>query len=342
MANLEEIWKRKRDEEKEEEVEKGQGGGGNRETDKWMFKESMLIGRSPEKKKERKEEGGGMGEVKELIREMNKNLGGKMERMDTNMKLLGKDIRREMEQLREEMRRREEEWIEQKRDLEGKMEKMMKKMEEIERREGEDERWKEIEERMLKATQDATGSRREESRGGKIEEKLKEIERKLERKEKEERRKNIIIKGTKTKREEMKEKAEEILKVTGVEGAIEEVKAVGPVEKGKELYMMQVKVKTVELKRKIMENKRALKGREERIEDDLTWEERRTQWTLRRIARGEREKGKNVWVDSKKIRIEGKWWKWDDDKGVLMDGEGNEWKPTQEGEQKKGEEGKGT
>ncbi|XP_046145233.1 GRB10-interacting GYF protein 2-like [Osmia bicornis bicornis] len=305
MANLEEIWKRKRDEEKEEEVEKGQGGGGNRETDNWMFKESMLIGRSPEKKKERKEEGGGMGEVKELIREMNKNLGGKMERMDTNMKLLGKDIRREMEQLREEMRRREEEWIEQKRDLEGKMEKMMKKMEEIERREGEDERWKEIEEKMLKATQDAAGR-------------------------------------TKTKREEMKEKAEEILKVTGVEGAIEEVKAVGPVEKGKELYMMQVKVKTVELKRKIMENKRALKGREERIEDDLTWEERRTQWTLRRIARGEREKGKNVWVDSKKIRIEGKWWKWDDDKGVLMDGEGKEWKLTHEGELKKGEEGKGT
>ncbi|XP_029054302.1 golgin subfamily A member 6-like protein 6 [Osmia bicornis bicornis] len=277
MENLEEIWKRKRDEGSEEGTQKGKDEEGRKRTRGWMFKESNLTERSPEKKKEKTEGAGGVGEIKELIKDLGRDLGGKMERVEENMRDLRKEVREEI--------------------------------------------------------QDAIEKRKEEIGG--------ELEKKWERKEKEERRRNIIIRGTKVRREGMKEKAEEILQLTGVENAIEEVKEVGAGERGKEVSVMLLKIKSNELKRRIMENKKALKGREERIEEDLTWAERKTQWMLRKIGREEREKRRYVWVDHGKIRIEGKWWRWDEEKGRLVDGEGKEWKATQGGRQREGGEEQG-
>ncbi|XP_046145406.1 golgin subfamily A member 6-like protein 22 [Osmia bicornis bicornis] len=342
MANLEEMWKRKREEGNEEVLPKEKEDEERRQTNDWMFRGSSLTGRSPEKKKERREGEGGVGEIKEFVKDLGKDLGGKIGRVEANMRALGSEIRGEMEKLKEDTMRREVMWAEQKREMEGKIEILIKKIGELEKRGEEGARWNEIEQKVHKTVQESIEKRKEELGGEKVNEKIIELEKKLEKKEREERKKNITITGTKVRKEGVKEKAEEILKIIGVEDAIEEAKEVGGVEKGKYASMILVKIKSSELKRRIMENKKRLKGREERIEDDLTWAERKTQWTLRKIGREEREKGKYVWVDHGKIRIEGKWWRWDDEKGALVDWEGKEWKAYQEGGQRKGEGEKGT
>ena len=86
------------------------------------------------------------------------------------------------------------------------------------------------------------------------------------------------------------------MKAIGVQDVIEEVKAAGFVEGGKEVNMVQLKMRSIEHKRNVMAKKKALKGRDERIEENhvRTWKERRVQWKIRRIAKEEREKGKNV------------------------------------------------
>ncbi|EFN76637.1 hypothetical protein EAI_08490 [Harpegnathos saltator] len=69
-----------------------------------------------------------------------------------------------------------------------------------------------------------------------------------------------------------------------------------------------------------MEAKKKLRGRKERIENDLTVEERRTKWRIEREAEAERRKGKTVqmeymkiWVDGRMQRwdeVEERWWEW--------------------------------
>lgn len=55
--------------------------------------------------------------------------------------------------------------------------------------------------------------------------------------------------------------------------------------------------------------KSGLKGRKERIMDSWTWKERKIRWKLEEIARKEMNKGKKVWIEYDKIRIEEKWWR---------------------------------
>nr|XP_034194673.1 vicilin-like seed storage protein At2g18540 [Osmia lignaria] len=269
MSNLEEMWKRKREEGNEEGPQKGKAEEERRQTSGWMFRESSLTGRSPEKKKERREGEGGVGEIKELIKDLGKDLGGRMGRVEENMRALGNEVREEMEKLKEDTKRREAMWAEQKREMEGKIEMLIKKIGELEKKGKEGTRWNEIEQKVHKTVQESIEKRKEELGGENVSEKISELEKKWEKKEREERKKNIIIRGTKVKREEAKEKAEEILKIIGVEDAIEEAKAVGggESEKGKDGSMVLVKIKSSELKRRIMENKKMLKGRDERIED---------------------------------------------------------------------------
>lgn len=96
--------------------------------------------------------------------------------------------------------------------------------------------------------------------------------------------------------------------------------------------MVVVRLGSREQKRQVMEKKRKLKGRKERIEDDLTWEERKMKWKVEEIAE-ERRKGNRVWTGYGKIRINEKWWKWDEEEGCLRD-----WKGERRGEEEKGEE----
>ncbi|XP_050452132.1 coiled-coil domain-containing protein 70-like [Cataglyphis hispanica] len=86
---------------------------------------------------------------------------------------------------------------------------------------------------------------------------------------------------------------------------------------------MIVRLKNEDQRREIWNKKKLLKGRKERILEDWTWKERRMRWRLEGIAREEEKKGRKVWIGYGKIRIDEKWWRWDEEEEVLKDGKGN-------------------
>nr|XP_034194845.1 GRB10-interacting GYF protein 2-like [Osmia lignaria] len=165
MPNLEEIWKRKREEGNEEGATKEKEEEGKRRTSGWMFRESSWTERSPEKKKERREGEGGVGEIKELIKDLGKYLGERLGRVEENMKALGNEVRGEMEKLKEDTKRREAMWAEQRREMEGKIEMLIKKIEELEKKGEEGARWIEIERKVNKTVQESIEKRKGELGG---------------------------------------------------------------------------------------------------------------------------------------------------------------------------------
>lgn len=58
--------------------------------------------------------------------------------------------------------------------------------------------------------------------------------------------------------------------------------------------MMIITLKTEKMKRKILKNKRRLRGKEVWIEEDLTFRERKIKWNLRQIAMREEREGNIV------------------------------------------------
>lgn len=70
--------------------------------------------------------------------------------------------------------------------------------------------------------------------------------------------------------------------------------------------------------RKVLEKKSKLRGRRERIGEDLTWRERRMKWLLEKIAREEQRKEKKVWVRYGRIRIDKVWWKWNEEEEIRI------------------------
>jgi len=162
----------------------------------------------------------------------------------------------------------------------------------------------------------------------------------LEKREREERKKNLIVRGLEVKEEKRIEAVEELMNRIGVELKVREVwKITGEKEKGRE--MVGIKVEEGEKRREILEKKKKLRGRKKRIMEDWTWKDRKMRWKLEEIARIEEGKGRKVWIGYGKIRIEDKWWRWDEDEEVLKDGKGNkikEGKGEEEREKKEKEE----
>jgi len=105
--------------------------------------------------------------------------------------------------------------------------------------------------------------------------------------------------------------------------------------------MALVKMKGKERKREVMQKKGALRGREERIEDDLTIAERRMQWRIEEIAREERMNNRRAMVKYARIWIEGRWWLWDEKKERLVDGTERVWKGKGKEDKERREEKKG-
>lgn len=58
--------------------------------------------------------------------------------------------------------------------------------------------------------------------------------------------------------------------------------------------MIWVRLENEEQRREVMEKKKRLRGRKERIVEDLTWKERKMRWKLEDIARMEEKRGKRV------------------------------------------------
>jgi len=83
-----------------------------------------------------------------------------------------------------------------------------------------------------------------------------------------------------------------------------------------------VRLKNEEQRMEILDKKKRLKGRKERIMEDWTWKERRMRWRLEKIARRELEGGRKVWIGYGKIKIDDKWWRWNEDEEVLVDERG--------------------
>jgi len=135
------------------------------------------------------------------------------------------------------------------------------------------------------------------------------------------------------------EEVEELMNRIGVEIKVREVwKIAGEKEKGRE--MVGIKVEEGEKRREILKKKKKLRGRKERIMEDWTWKERRMRWRLEEIAREEEGKGRKVRIGYGKIRIEEKWWRWDEEEEVLKDGKGNKIKE-RKGEEERGKKEKG-
>ncbi|XP_076686107.1 uncharacterized protein LOC143378236 [Andrena cerasifolii] len=334
IGEIAELWKRKR--EKEEQ-------GHGEESGIEAFQKSRKVGRSPEGERE----GGGIERLlKEMRAEMRKDL--------KEVKEQGREAREDMASLREKMEEWEEKWRREKKELGNRMERVEKRLEEVER---EEEKIKEMEERlknleMRRKKKEGVGEARREEGVGKDagreewETRVQGMERKLEMKEREERRKNIIIKGVGREGTAMR-RAKEVLDVVGIQGRIEGVRELGGRRQGREEVMLEVKMESMEVKREIMRNKGKLKGRKERIGDDLTWKERKMQWQIRVVGEEEERKGNRVRVKYGKIEIEGKTWFWDEQGEVLRDWRGKErgraeWgaKEVREGERGREEVGK--
>jgi len=288
-GRLEEAAKRKREE----------GEEGSRKMMEGIFQRSKKTQRSP--RKEERMEGGEHGEVSgrwkeeigEILEEMRGMRGWREEfrkmrkELREGLREQGEWIREEMEEMRKEMKQREVKWEEEK--------------EEMRRRIGE------LEKRMKGVG--GEGVRGEEGSDN-IGNRLRTLERKWEAKEREERRRNIIIKGAEVKEGKRREAAEEVIEAMGVKAEIEGVWKLGKGEReGREMIL--VKLKEESQRKEILEKKRNLRGRKERVVEDWTWEERRTRWKLEEIARKEEGRGKQVWVGYGKIRIGGQWWRWE-------------------------------
>lgn len=118
-----------------------------------------------------------------------------------------------------------------------------------------------------------------------MEGKIKELEKGLERKERKEKRKNIVIKGIKVKEGKRREVVEEMMKDIGMKVKIEEIRRLKGNEEG-ETEMIWVRLESEEQRREILEKKKNLKDRKERIVEDLTWKKRKMRWKLEDIVRG--------------------------------------------------------
>jgi len=124
-------------------------------------------------------------------------------------------------------------------------------------------------------------------------------------KEKEERKDNIIIKGWVNVKRIEKERVEEFLKDRlGLEIKVKGCKVNGKV--------VVVNLNSSEDKKEIMKGKSKLKGGNIFIDNDLTWEERKTQERINKWVKEQREKGKEVRSGLARVKIEGKWRRWEE------------------------------
>lgn len=156
------------------------------------------------------------------------------------------------------------------------------------------------------------------------ESRVRKLEWKVESNERQRKRKNLIMRGVDTSENEDKVK-ERVREVLGIiqEGIIPEVvKVCGRVAKEGRVL---IKFKSEEDRNIMRENRHKLKGRKERVEKDLTWWERRTQWELRKLAAELEREGNSVKVMLGMIWIDGKWWKWMDVSRDLRDFKGTKW-----------------
>jgi len=311
LGGLEDVSKRKREE----------SGEGNRKMMEEIFKRSRITPRSPEKREETSEEEieevmrrwrGEIGEVMEEIRGMRgwrEEFKQMREELKEGIREQGGWMREELETLRRDLRERETKWKGEKEELKKCIRELEEKVEVLEM-EGEE-----------KGKGSEVDNREGKGRGG-MEKKVKKMERKLEMKEREERRKNIVIRGLEVREGRRREAVDEVLGAMGMKAEIEGIWRVGRAgEEGRE--MVVVKFGVEKIRNEVLERRRLLRGRKERVMEDWTWEERKMR-NLEEVARREERRGKQVRIGYGRIKIGEQWWKWDEEEEVLRDSRGKE------------------
>lgn len=117
---------------------------------------------------------------------------------------------------------------------------------------------------------------------------------------------------------DMKCEVDKIWEELGVKAEVKEVKKIGGVREDSK-SMVLVRLKSLEDKKKIMEGKWRLGRKRERIEDDMTWMEKRAMWMIKREAARMRAGGKRVRVGYIKIWVNGQVWIWDEVEEKLVE-----------------------
>jgi hypothetical protein len=181
-------------------------------------------------------------------------------------------------------------------------------------REEERKRWeqeREIWKKAIEAEREIWVKESERWRGEKeeLEKRIKGLEEERDRAERERRKRNVVIRGTDWGEEGNEGEVEEFLKEKlKIEVKVEKAKKIKVGEKDK---IMIATLKTWEEKWKVMREKSKLeKG--VYIDDDLTRREREVQQRLRVIARARREKGEQVKIGYKKLKIGYRWYRWNE------------------------------
>ncbi|CAD6216015.1 GSCOCG00011228001-RA-CDS [Cotesia congregata] len=258
------------------------------------------------------------------IRDQEKKDNLNQAEMDALMKKLGeldkrivqecKKVSDEVGQLSEEARKEREEfmkkWEEEKLEMSGRIEKLEKRLEILEQ----DNRGNPFGEKVeIDSVLDKETERR-----------LNKLEAGAERKEREARRRNVIIKGINMNEgTDWKREVDRVWAKLDVVGGRKSTRRIDRVDKeGK--GMVLVEMEGFEKKREVMLAKNKLKREIIRLEDDLTFEERRIRRIIIEEAIKERATGKSVKVGYMKIWVNGKLRIWDEAEGRWKLQEGNE------------------
>ena len=143
---------------------------------------------------------------------------------------------------------------------------------------------------------------------------IRRIEEEKDRAEREKRRKNIVIKGVDWKEGNNEGTVKEFIREKMKIGA--EIERTHMIRVGNKNTIIVATMKSMEEKIRIMKEKRKLeKGIY--IDDDLTREEREIQQRIRRIDRVRREEGECVKIGYKKLKIENRWYRWNENEERL-------------------------
>lgn len=149
---------------------------------------------------------------------------------------------------------------------------------------------------------------------------MKQLHERVERMEKNNKRKNLIVAGLKVDGKDERQIRTKMEKFMDQELQIS-IKLRNAIKIGDQTFVIETE--TMADKVEILKNKSKLRQRKERIyiDNDLTVKEREIQREIHEMAKEERNKGKRVKVGYKKLIVNGREWKWDED-GVKL-GEGD-------------------
>ena len=93
-------------------------------------------------------------------------------------------------------------------------------------------------------------------------------------------------------------------------------------EGGRKILLIEVKEE--EDREELLEKKNEVRRRWGiGVDEDLTMEERKLRWRLVEKAKEERSKGRSTLVDNRRLWVDGKEWKWDEEKKVWWEKRGS-------------------